>query len=574
MSRNEDKEKKEGSEAALKTRQLVSSFMKAAEKGDIATLESLLQQEVNQHKEDEKKELKEQGKTDDSTSNDNDIRRTILRQIKEGNGKTVVHQAALGCQYTVLEWMLEMAPEAVHWRDDHGNTPLVLTVGAGGIDDNHFQKTQKKDNKKSQSGNDSGRPAPLADIVNLLISKGSPVNMSTTSNSETVESENGKKTTKKTAREACSALHHAAGHGDVPVMQLLLNAGADPNALSIEGKTPLHWACGSGQKEAVKTLLARNINGDSPVNVNLKAASDDKPPLMLALARGCDEIGEELVAKGAHFEEELYDGGVTGLHMAAELGLELTVKKILSFEKGKTLATRESSWGKPVFLAATGAYMNVVSELLPHSDLTQQEVDKLLKTASEKKLLIESREKQAREARQEESKSNPTSSSNSEPGTSTKEELKELTTEEKIASLDEETKQKALEYKTKANECFAQKNYSEALSLYSLAIQLNPYDAVYYSNRSAVHIAMENYPLALHDANKCYELKKDWPKACFRMATALIKLEEWEEAAVAAWTGYQMSKSKELEKLLKYAVEKGREEHQANRKSQSKNQEK
>merc|ERR1712146_482851 len=189
------------------------------------------------------------------------------------------------------------------------------------------------------------------------------------------------------------------------------------------------------------------------------------------------------------------------------------------------------------------------------------------KTASEKKLLIESRKKQAREAKQEESKSTPTSSSNS---MSTKEELKELTTEEKIASLDEETKQKAIEYKTKANELFSQKNYSEALSLYTLAIQLNPYDAIYYSNRSAVYIAMENYPLALHDANKCYELKKDWPKACFRMATALIKLEEWEEAAVAAWTGYQMNKSKDLEKLLKYAVEKGREEHQAKLKDQGK----
>ena len=87
MSRNEDKEKKEGSEAALKTRQLVSSFMKAAEKGDIATLESLLQQEVNQHKEDEKKELKEQGKTDDSTSNDNDFEGLFYVKLRKVMGK-------------------------------------------------------------------------------------------------------------------------------------------------------------------------------------------------------------------------------------------------------------------------------------------------------------------------------------------------------------------------------------------------------------------------------------------------------------------------------------------------------
>jgi len=49
-----------------------------------------------------------------------------------------------------------------------------------------------------------------------------------------------------------------------------------------------------------------------------------------------------------------------------------------------------------------------------------------------------------------------------------------------------------------------------------MAINMDPKNGVYYSNRSAAYCGMGDFKLALEDAHKCCELKPDWPKGFAR----------------------------------------------------------
>ncbi|KAJ3128377.1 hypothetical protein HK098_004624 [Nowakowskiella sp. JEL0407] len=55
-------------------------------------------------------------------------------------------------------------------------------------------------------------------------------------------------------------LHHAASVGDIPMIQLLLDFGADINALEESGRTPLFITVGEGHFEAVKFLASNGAD--------------------------------------------------------------------------------------------------------------------------------------------------------------------------------------------------------------------------------------------------------------------------------------------------------------------------
>ena len=59
----------------------------------------------------------------------------------------------------------------------------------------------------------------------------------------------------------------------------------------------------------------------------------------------------------------------------------------------------------------------------------------------------------------------------------------------------------------------AEKHFGAAVEGYSRAIELNPLQAVYWSNRAAAHIRLENYGSALTDATKAIELNPKYIKA-------------------------------------------------------------
>lgn len=62
---------------------------------------------------------------------------------------------------------------------------------------------------------------------------------------------------------------------------------------------------------------------------------------------------------------------------------------------------------------------------------------------------------------------------------------------------------KANEFKTLGNEAFKSKQYEEAIKYFTQAIECNPNDHVFFSNRSGSYLNAGNYQKALEDAETC-----------------------------------------------------------------------
>lgn len=75
-------------------------------------------------------------------------------------------------------------------------------------------------------------------------------------------------------------------------------------------------------------------------------------------------------------------------------------------------------------------------------------------------------------------------------------------------------------FKDEGNQLFKKKDYEGAIAKYSLAIEAEPSNNVYYSNRSAAFLALGNYAAATHDGYSAIRIDKYWVKGYFRAATA------------------------------------------------------
>ena len=86
------------------------------------------------------------------------------------------------------------------------------------------------------------------------------------------------------------------------------------------------------------------------------------------------------------------------------------------------------------------------------------------------------------------------------------------------------------ELKVKANEYFRQKDYKEAIRLYTLAIEKDPSVAVYYGNRSFAYLKTECYGYAHLDATRAIELDKNYLKGYYRRAEAQMSNGKFKQA--------------------------------------------
>ncbi|XP_038716396.1 ankyrin-1 isoform X2 [Tripterygium wilfordii] len=300
-----------------------------------------------------------------------------------------------------------------------------------------------------------------------------------------------------------TALHQAAGIGNIELLRYLLSRGAEVDSESDAG-TPLIWAAGNDQEEAVKVLLEHQANAGANVNIIAGGAT----PLHIATDNGNLELINCLLKAGAD-PNAMDEVGEKAIQVAAAKGNRAAVE-ILFLLTSKVDSIPE--W--------------TVDGLLEHM---QSETSKQEETTKE----IEVKAPEDKEV---------------------------LKTNLPVVSP--EAKKKAAEAKARGHEAFNRQDYYMAIDAYTQGSDLDPTDATLLSNRSLCWIRLGQAEHALVDAKACRALKPDWPKACYREGAALRLLQKFDEAANAFYEGVTLDpENKALVDAFSEAVEAGRKFH-------------
>ncbi|XP_065173629.1 stress-induced-phosphoprotein 1 [Atheta coriaria] len=90
------------------------------------------------------------------------------------------------------------------------------------------------------------------------------------------------------------------------------------------------------------------------------------------------------------------------------------------------------------------------------------------------------------------------------------------------------------------NKALAENKFDEAIKFYSDAIDLDGNNHVLYSNRSAAYAKLQQYDMALQDAEKTVSIKPDWAKGYSRKGLALAYLNRTDEAIETYTAGLQL----------------------------------
>ncbi|KAJ5581706.1 hypothetical protein N7535_000326 [Penicillium sp. DV-2018c] len=206
-----------------------------------------------------------------------------------------------------------------------------------------------------------------ADILHLLITRGADVN-------------------KRDLRRR-NALHNLAADKDCrwgwghEVVSLLLGtecAVDGPDGHDELGRTPLHWACASGNLDLAEMLLTKDVCVDGkwegekvgPARAQIDAVElRGKTALHIATAHDRKDIVSLLLRHGAAINAAS-DGGWTALHYACDKGREAIVRILLS--NGAQVNAQLLNGVTSLHLAAQGGHREVVECLLERPDLKRR----------------------------------------------------------------------------------------------------------------------------------------------------------------------------------------------------------
>jgi len=95
-------------------------------------------------------------------------------------------------------------------------------------------------------------------------------------------------------------------------------------------------------------------------------------------------------------------------------------------------------------------------------------------------------------------------------------------------------------FKNQGNQFFAKKEYAKAIELYSKAVEVEPSNHIYYSNRCAAYAGMGNFEAAKADGERCVATNPGFVKGYFRLASALKELGDFVNAEKTIKRGLQV----------------------------------
>ena len=236
-------------------------------------------------------------------------------------GNRPLHIAASNGDIQTVQLLVDCGAD-VNALNEDGQTPLHTAAGRW-IDCPELCSILLKHNAKIDAvDKDGNQPLHLAckrrhaATVNLLLSHGADVTALNKQQQRPLHLANKSILNSFQVHSGDHALHIAARNGDIQAVQLLVDCGADVNALNGCGQTPLHTAAG-GEKdcpELCSILLKHNAKIDA-------VDKDGNQPLHLACKRRHAATRNLLLSHGAD---------VTALNKQQQRPLHLANKSILN----------------------------------------------------------------------------------------------------------------------------------------------------------------------------------------------------------------------------------------------------
>ena len=101
---------------------------------------------------------------------------------------------------------------------------------------------------------------------------------------------------------------------------------------------------------------------------------------------------------------------------------------------------------------------------------------------------------------------------------------------ESSQSVSDSDRRQADACKLEGNKSLTAGAYQDAIDMYSAAISLNPYNAIYYSNRAAAYISLHKYSKAIDDCVEAIKYDSSYGKAYYRKGQAELKLNQFNNA--------------------------------------------
>ena len=155
--------------------------------------------------------------------------------------------------------------------------------------------------------------------------------------------------------DGMTALHWATRHDDREIVELLVGAGANPNAANRYGVTPLSLACTNGNGALVERLLQAGADPNT-------ALPGGETPLMTAARSGTLRSVKALLSRGASVDGKDDRRGQTALMWAAAEGYADVTQTLV--DAGADVRARLPSGLTPLLLAVREGRLAAVRVLL------------------------------------------------------------------------------------------------------------------------------------------------------------------------------------------------------------------
>ena len=132
-------------------------------------------------------------------------------------------------------------------------------------------------------------------------------------------------------------MHQAAYWGHTEAVKFLIHAGADPNAVDKDLRTPLFWAVVQGDAAAIDTMFAAGMYFNPVTRLGSHGMAPNRVTLLhVAAENGHVAAIEALLAAGMPVDAVYGEGlphayrEVTPLHVAAENGHVAAIEALLA----------------------------------------------------------------------------------------------------------------------------------------------------------------------------------------------------------------------------------------------------